>query len=244
MMAGRMASQLPLDLRLRDAAQFSTFHSGTHGWLVALLRGMVRRSDPGSERQVFLHGPDGGGKTHLLQAFCHEASVHGRACAYLPLGELGERDPAAVFDDLERLDLLALDDLQAVSSDPDWARALFGLINRLREYDRPLLMAARSAPDGLDCGLPDLVSRLSWGPVFRLDQPGDLQLKAILRLRAGLRGLELGDAVAEYLIRHECRDLEFLLALLDRLDLAALAEQRRLTIPFIRSQLRAQVGGD
>jgi DnaA-homolog protein len=236
------AAQLPLDVRLRDSSRFETFHAAGHVLLVATLQRMAQASAPDSERLVFLHGADGCGKTHLLQAVCHEAAARGRSCAYLPLEELRERDPAAVLDGLDRLDLLALDDLQTVSAQPTWARALFGLINRVRERDGQLLVAARTAPDGLDCGLPDLVSRLAWGPVFRLDQPGDLELKAILKKRAELRGLQLGDAVAEYLLRHECRDLEFLLTLLDRLDLAALAEQRRLTIPFIRSQLRASTG--
>ena len=237
------AGQLPLDLRLRDSSRFETYHPGAQEWLVAMLRRMVLGSGPGGERQVFLHGPDGCGKSHLLQAACHEASASGRPCAYLPLEELRDRDPSAVLHDLDWLELLALDDLQAVCGNPDWARALFGLINRLREREGQLLIAARTAPEGLDCGLPDLVSRLAWGPVLRLDQPGDLELKAILQKRARVRGLQLGDAVAEYLIRHECRDLEFLLSLLDRLDLAALAEQRRLTIPFIRSQLRPPANG-
>ena len=234
--------QLPLDLRLRDSSRFETFHAGGQDLLFATLRRMALASDPGSERLVFLHGPDGCGKTHLLQAACYEASANGRPCAYVPLGELQDQDPGAVLDGLDRLDLLVLDDLQAVSAQPEWARALFALINGVRERDGQLLVAARTAPEGLDCRLPDLVSRLAWGPVFRLDQPGDLELKAILQKRAALRGLQLSEAVADYLLRHECRDLEFLLGLLDRLDLAALAEQRRLTIPFIRSQLRSSAG--
>lgn len=229
--------QLPLDLRLRDSARFGTFHAGTHGLLVAALRAQAAGGS-GSERQLYLHGCAGCGKTHLLQAACHEAATCGRSCAYLPLRELSGQDPAAVLEGMDRLDLLALDDLQGVAGRLEWERALFGLINRVREREGCLLMAARLAPEGLRCALPDLRSRLGWGPVFRLDAPGDLELKAILQKRATLRGLQLSDDVADYLLRHECRDLEVLLALLDRLDLAALAHQRRLTIPFIRDQLR------
>lgn len=237
------AGQLPLDLRLRDSSRFETFHTGSHGLLVATLRGMAGSSGSAGERQLFLHGAEGCGKTHLLQAACHEVSARERSCAYLPLAELGHRDPAVVLEGMSRLDLLALDDLQAVAGGPHWARALFGLVNRVREREGQLLVASRTTPEGLGCDLPDLVSRLGWGPVFRIDQPGDLELKAILQKRAGLRGLQLSDAVAEYLLRHECRDLEFLLTLLDRLDLAALAEQRRLTIPFIREHLRPRPAG-
>ena len=231
--------QLPLDLRLRDHSRFDTFHTDGNGLAAATLKAMAAGA---GERQVFLHGGAGSGKTHLLQAACHEAFAQRRSCAYLPLQELQALDPGAVLEGMDGLELLVLDDLQAVAGQPDWERALFGLINQVRERRGQLLLAARAAPEGIGCRLADLSSRLGWGPVFRLDQPGDLQLKAILRKRAASRGLELSGAVVDYLLRHECRDLEVLLSLLDRLDLAALAEQRRLTIPFIREQLRRPPG--
>lgn len=232
------ARQLPLDLRLRDHSRFDTFHADGNGLAAATLKVMAACAAGAGERQVFLHGGAGSGKTHLLQAACHEAFAQRRSCAYLPLQELQALDPSAVLEGMDGLELLVLDDLQAVAGQPDWERALFGLINQVRERRGRLLLAARAAPEAIGCRLPDLTSRLGWGPVFRLDQPGDLELKAILQKRAALRGLELSGAVADYLLRHECRDLEVLLSLLHRLDLAALAEQRRLTIPFIREQLR------
>ena len=48
------------------------------------------------------------------------------------------------------------------------------------------------------------------------------------------RGLELPVATGRYILRHTARDMGSLLTLLDRLDLASLAAQRRLTIPFVR----------
>jgi len=233
--------QLPLDLRLRDSSRFETFHGGGNGLAASSVR-LLAKPGPlgGGERQIYLHGAPMTGKTHLLQAACHQAFAGGRSCAYLPLAQWAPRDPAVILEGMDALDLLVLDDLQAVAGHTDWERALFGLINRLREREGRLLLAARRAPDGLGCGLPDLTSRLSWGPVFRLDLPGDLEIKAILQARATQRGLQLSPAVAEYLLRHESRDLEGLLDLLDRLDLAALAAQRALTIPFIRAQLRIQ----
>ena len=57
---------------------------------------------------------------------------------------------------------------------------------------------------------------------------------AALQLRAASRGLELTEEVAAYLLRRCPRDLVTLFALLDQLDTASLAAQRRLTIPFVR----------
>lgn len=229
-------SQLPLDLRLRESSRFATFEPEASGLAAATVQ-LQATDGAAGERQLFLHGAAGSGKTHLLQAACHAAHEAGRSCVYLPLAELASEDPPDVLEGLDGIELLALDDLQAVSGREDWERALFGLINRVRDRTGRLLLAARSAPEALGCRLPDLVSRFVWGPVFRLDLPGDRSIKTILRMRAAERGLRLEESVADYLLRHESRDLESLLRLLDRLDLAALAEQRALTIPFIREQL-------
>ncbi|WP_019563473.1 DnaA regulatory inactivator Hda [Thioalkalivibrio sp. ALMg13-2] len=228
--------QLPLDLRLRDASRFASFYPGGN----RLARDAVEALSIGTgmtEPQILLHGPAGLGKTHLLQAACHQGHERGEPVAYLPLAELVTAPPLAVLDGLERARLVALDDLDAVVGQGDWDEALFGLLNRLRDGGCRVLLAAAHAPDGLGSRLPDLTSRLAWGPVFRIQAPEEEDLKRILAQRAVLRGLELPEAVAEYLLRHYRRDLVALLELLDRLDLAALAEQRRLTIPFVRDQL-------
>ena len=59
------------------------------------------------------------------------------------------------------------------------------------------------------------------------------QLEA-LDLRAQLRGFELPAETARYLQRRFPRDMRTLCEILDTLDDAAFAAQRRLTVPFIR----------
>jgi DnaA family protein len=59
----------------------------------------------------------------------------------------------------------------------------------------------------------------------------------LLQQRARGRGLELPDEVGRYLLARSARDIPSLLAVLDRLDHASLAAQRRLTVPFVREVL-------
>jgi DnaA family protein len=58
-----------------------------------------------------------------------------------------------------------------------------------------------------------------------------------LQMRARARGLELGDEVAQYIIQRLPRDTNELFWQLQRLDHASLAEQRKLTIPFVKKVL-------
>ncbi len=97
-----------------------------------------------------------------------------------------------------------------------------------------LVVAASAGPMALGLKLPDLATRLAAGLVYQLQPLSDEEKIAALRLRAERRGMEMGEDVAHYLLTRYPRDLHSLFALLDKLDTATLAAQRRLTIPFLR----------
>src|ERR1700733_1612221 len=85
----------------------------------------------------------------------------------------------------------------------------------------------------------DLGSRCAAGVVFQLRALDEQEQHAALQLRARLRGLELPLETWQWLQRRLPRDMRTLHQLLDTLDEASLAAQRRLTVPFIREVLRA-----
>ncbi len=222
--------QLPLAVRLRDTALFSTFHPGPNAEVLAHLREIGATPAP----VAWIWGPPASGKTHLLQATC--AATPG--AAYLPAGELAELGPGAL-QGWEGRPVVCLDDVDRFAGDDDWERALFVLFNGLAEAGGRLVVSARASPAATPFRLPDLASRLAWGAVFRLEPLDDEDRIRALRLRAGHRGLELPDETARYLLRRLPRDMRGLCEWLDRLDVASLAAQKRLTVPFVREVLGA-----
>jgi DnaA family protein len=62
----------------------------------------------------------------------------------------------------------------------------------------------------------------------------DAQKLEAVQLRARHRGFEMPEDVARYILSRYPRDLVSLFDLLDRIDEASLAQQRRVTIPFLR----------
>jgi DnaA family protein len=221
--------QLSLGVRLHDRAVFDSYLPGPNALAVSHLR---ERLQPGARGVTWLHGPAGSGKSHLLQAACAQSPGSG----YFPLHMLLTYGPD-VLEGAERLPLACLDDLQHIAGLPEWETALFLLYVELDARGGRLLLAADAPPATLPWRLPDLASRCAAATVFALQGLDEPQQREALRLRAQQRGLEMPEDCALYLQRHFPRDMSTQQALLERLDQASLAEQRRLTLPFLRSVL-------
>ena len=228
--------QMPLDVQLDDFAVFATWLTGPNGSLVHVLRELSTSAD---HAVCWIHGGAETGKSHLLQACVAEADRCRYRATYLPLGSDHSLVPAMV-QDMAALDLICIDEIDAVAGDSDWEQALFNLFEGIRENGSRLVMAAEHAPAHCSFDLPDLVSRFSSGATFRLQPLSDADKIAAMQLRAEWRGIEMPDDVAHFLFRRVARGNRQLFALLERLDRQALTEQKRLTIPFVRAFLAAE----
>jgi DnaA family protein len=232
--------QLPLGVRLHDRAVFASFLAGDNGEAVtaaramAMAAGSVEQAAAGAIRPMwlYLHGIEGSGKSHLLQAIC--ADVPGSA--YLPLGRLRELD-AGALQGMEALPLVALDDPETIAGQPEWERGLFSLYNACQSSGTQVAVAARVPATELPVRLPDLRSRLAAMPHYALKPLDEAQQREALAARAAARGLQLPEETLNYLQRRFARDMASLYALLERLDAASLEAQRPLTVPFIRRVL-------
>ncbi|PMR72661.1 DnaA regulatory inactivator Hda [Billgrantia endophytica] len=229
----RAPAQLPLGVGLRDDATFASFLPGSNATLMDRLSHQL---DEGGEPFLYLWGAPGTGRTHLLQAACHAASDRDMRALYLPLEELGHFPPL-MLEEVERLDLVAIDDVDAVVGRKRWEEGLFHAFNRLRDAGRHLIMAAGVSPRQLPTKLPDLASRLTWGVTFHLQGLDDEERLQALQLRARIRGMQLPGDVARYILHRGPRGLGELCEALAVLDSASLSAQRRLTIPFVKQAL-------
>lgn len=227
-------SQLALGLKLRDSSVFASYFAGRNQSAVNALRALGGGAAAGSAPTcMWLQGPAGVGKTHLLQAMCASAHADERPAAYIPL-----HDVAAFGEDLlsgyGEFALVCLDDADAVAGHDRWERAIFRLHQELYECGGRLLVSAAAPPAALGFKLRDLASRLNGGLVLTLHALDESEQIAALQLRAQLRGFELPDETAQFMLRRLPRDMASLCAFLDELDEASLIAQRRLTVPFVR----------
>lgn len=229
-----MSPQLALALNLKDEATFDNFYPAKNAEILLELK---KAASGLGEHIIYLCGSRGEGCSHLLQAVCHEAHLNGRTSVYLPLNNLITLSPE-VFNGLEALDVVCVDDLHIIAGKPEWEEAVFHLFNRVHDAGGHIILTAHDLPKAIEINLPDLVSRLSWGMVYQLLSLSDQEKLAALTMRAKCRGISLSDDVGKYLLTHCPRHMGTLLAALDALDRASLAAQRRLTIPFVKEVLQ------
>jgi DnaA regulatory inactivator Hda len=191
---------------------------------------------------VFIHGPSGTGKTHLLNALvsllatsCDEELHHMELVS--PVG-----DPQR-FPDLERLvsgpggsetELcgVALDDAHLL--DEQEQAHLWTLSNKLTRSGSPLIITAQTSPDDTFGSDPHLKSRITAGLVFSLKPPEDNVRVLILDKIARDRNIRLGRDVCNYLVTRKPRNVRELEKIVDTLDRASLQFKRRITIPLVK----------
>ena len=221
------ATQLPLRLNPQQVYRFDNFLFNQ----IELKQAITTLPESDQINFLYLWGKQSSGKSHLLLAVAEQSTLQS---LYLPLEELVKTASPDVLESLEQLDLLCIDDLDAIATLPEWQEALFHCFNRLQYSGCKLVVSAQSNPATVAITLPDLRSRMATALVYQLTPLSEPEKQHALILQAQSRGLELSNDVANYMLRHYSRDMTLLMGLLLELDKASMSAQRRLTIPFVR----------
>lgn len=151
---------------------------------------------PGLEHNpLYLHGPPGCGKTHLVTAIAHayrgatgdQAVMTWSGASFVATEalQLAERGDTAIRRRLEGAALIAVDDVQALAGRALAQEEMFHLINACLDRGQQLVFTGPVAPRKLD-GIEDrLATRLGWGLVVGLDAPHLETRLALVRRLAG-----------------------------------------------------------
>lgn len=178
--------------------------------------GMLDQPDWPSGKLV-LSGPEGAGKTHLLQIWASETGA-----ALLEGVALADADLTA----LAQLGHVAIDTADGVAACPEREAALFHLHNLLAERQGRLLLAARGPVRDWGIGLPDLASRLQASAHVALAPPDDTLLAAVLTKLFADRQVRIPDTLIPFLLARMERSLASAQALVEQLDGEALARKK------------------
>ena len=221
--------QIPLAIGPEAARTFENFLPGPNAAAVAHLQ-LLRPGAP----PVYLWGPPGSGKSHLLHAAIERAQQQGESTAWF------EAALPTPWQAPEHCDWIVLDDCQAL--DEAQQQAAFALFVDAGAQGAVVLAAGSVPPVDLAVR-EDLRTRLGWGHVFALEPLAEPEVRSALRREADRRGTFLSDEVMDYLLTRFARDLKHLMAQLDRLDEFSLSTKRAITVPLLK-QMLAEEGAE
>lgn len=218
-------TQLLLDLKLEQAPTLDNFVAGANGELLGRLRA---QADPGCFDNIYLWGPAGCGRSHLL------AATAGLAALRRPVVLLSGRE---VDGDLAAPPgaLVAIDDVDALSEAAQIA--LFRTFNAARIVGLSLLLSGSEPPLRLAVR-EDLRTRIGQTLVYEVKPLSDDEKSAALKRHALVRGMRVDEGLVRYLLSRGRRDLPSLMAVLDSLDRASLEQHRPATLPLLKEVMQ------
>jgi chromosomal replication initiation ATPase DnaA len=161
-------------------------------------------------------GPHGAGKSHLAAIWAEKAGA--RRVAARALGETDLLHALATG-------ALVVEDAPAELDE----RALFHLLNLVREEDGYLLLTARTPAATWGVALPDLASRLRAVPGVTVSAPDDALLRAVMVKLFADRQLAVDEALIAYLATRIERSFAVARETVERLDREALRQKRGVT---------------
>jgi chromosomal replication initiation ATPase DnaA len=221
------SDQLLLDLAQRPALGAEDFLISRSNQAAA---DVIDRWPDWQHASLVVMAPARAGKTHLSNVWRLRSGA-----MRLDARALSEEDVAHAKGPL------LVEDLHAgIASE----RALFHLLNLVREHKSSMLLTSRVAPGDLDVRLPDLRSRLRALPVVEISPPDEALLKGVLVKHFADRQLVVEPHVINHIALHMDQSMAAAAAIVAEIDRAAMASHRKVTRALAGEILaRQQAGG-
>ena len=157
---------------------------------------------------LFVFGPAGVGKTHLIQAIGIRVKERNpRARVLYVTARLFQsqytaaaaRNINSFFHFYQSIDTLIIDDIQDLQNMPGTQNTFFHIFNHLRQHDRQIIMSSDRAPSEMEGFEERLLSRFKWGMQVELERPEIELRRDVLKLKAEQDGIAIPGDVAEFI---------------------------------------------
>lgn len=206
-----MPKQLAFDLPVRTSRERGDFFIAESN---AVALAAVERWRDWPSRKMVLTGPEGSGKSHLVEVWATLAEAE-----IVPARSLSE-DIVAPLAGRN----VAVEDADRIAGDAQAETALFHLHNLVLAEGGALLVTSRLAPSRWGLELPDLASRMEGTTAIALDTPDEDLMSAVLVKLFDDRQIAVTPPLVAYLAPRLPRSLAAAQDFVARLDREALAE--------------------
>lgn len=214
------------DSQLNPRYNFENYCTGESNLLARTLSETIA-NDPTNKtfNPLFIFGPTGVGKTHLIQAVgirIKERNPQAKVL-YVTARLFQSQYTAAnskgqinnFFHFYHGIDTLIIDDVQDLAGKPETQNTFFHIFNQLHQNNRQIIMSSDCPPSEMDGFEARLLSRFKWGVSAELYKPEYELRRNILIKKAEQDGLDLPSDVIEYVaenVTDSIRELEGVVA--------------------------------
>ncbi len=221
----------------KDLALISALQDIQHSWAKPSPQDS---SNPLNQRWIYWWGPEGSGRTHLLNALGNAAEKFGLEHVALtpfePSSWVRAEEKMTALAESVTPSVITVDDVDRL--DDRLVGSLFRILNGVQASKAiHVFMAGNAAPANLKLR-EDLRTRLGWGLIFQTQLLDDDEKIQALEEAAKARGLVLSPDVLPWLLSRFYRDMPNLMALIDALDAYSLETKRAVTLPLVRELLQ------
>ena len=170
---------------------------------------------------LFIYGPSGLGKTHLLYAVTNEIKkknpyaniiyIKGEDFTNQMIESLSKKSMAKFRDKYRTCDVLLVDDIQFIAGKTSTQEEFFHTFNALYEDGKQIILVSDRPPRDIETLEDRIKTRFEWGLIADI-QPPDLELRiAIFKNKISQAGLNVSDEIITYLaenLRSNIRQIE------------------------------------
>lgn len=170
---------------------------------------------------LFIYGPSGLGKTHLVTAIKHEVLqrdprknviyVTGESFGNELIKAIDQRDTSVFHDKYRNADVLIVDDIQFFSGKERMQEEFFHTFNVLHSEGKQIVITSDKPPRDLKTLEERIRNRFEWGLIADISIPDFETRFAIIRRKAELLDLKIPDEVTEFIanrLKTNIRQLE------------------------------------
>ncbi len=156
---------------------------------------------------LFIHGPVGLGKTHLLHAIFLHLQAKGYKALYLPCESFVNNYISTIKtgnwdifrNKYRQIDVLLIDDVHFLANSHSSREEFFHTFNALYTQQKQIVLSSDCPPEEIPTIEERLISRFRWGLITRVDPPDFETSVAIIQKKTSLLNMEIPYDVARYL---------------------------------------------
>ena len=202
---------------------------------------------------LFIYGPSGLGKTHLMSAIVNEInkkqsqlrvmSVKGDEFTNQMIESLSKHEMHKFREKYRNCDILLIDDIQFIAGKESTQEELFHTFNTLYEEHKQIILASDRPPKDIQPLEERLRTRFEWGVIADI-QPPDLELRiAIIKKKAEQISIEIPDDVLTFLAENLRSNIRQIEGAIKKLSAKSFLSGQKITMETAKSCITELLGG-